>query len=56
MGRAEWKSEARRIEKMGDDAAVEARHHSAAGHYLRAATYYFAADRFVPPGPKKIEL
>ncbi|HET6492969.1 MAG TPA: prolyl oligopeptidase family serine peptidase [Burkholderiales bacterium] len=53
---AEWKSEAHRIESMGDDAAAEARHHSAAGHYLRAATYYFAADRFVQPGPKKTEL
>jgi dienelactone hydrolase len=52
----EWEGEARRIEEMGNDAAAEARHHSAAGHYLRAATYYFAADRFVHPGPKKTEL
>lgn len=52
----EWENEARRIEEMGDGAAAKQRHYSAAGHYLRAATYYFAADRFVPPGAKKRAL
>lgn len=52
----EWQKEAQRIETMGDRALSEKRPLSAAGHYLRAATYYFAADRFVPPGPLKTAL
>jgi dienelactone hydrolase len=51
-----WEREARRIEAMADEAAREGRHLSAAGHQLRAATYYFIADRFVPPGPDKTRL
>lgn len=53
---AEWENEARRIEVMGDEALANRRPLSAAGHYLRAATYYFVGERFVPPGPKKTEL
>jgi dipeptidyl aminopeptidase/acylaminoacyl peptidase len=53
---AEWEKEARRIEKMGDDAAAERHHLTAGAHYLRASTYYFVADRFVAPGPKKTAL
>src|SRR5512146_1081186 len=53
---AEWEKEARRIEQMADDAAAERRPLSAAGHFLRAATYYFVGERFVAPGPKKTEL
>ena len=53
---AEWEKEARRIEQMGDETQAEGRSFSAASHYLRASTYYFAADRFVRPGPKKTAL
>ena len=52
----EWEKEARRIENMGDDAAAAKHPLSAAGHYLRAATYYFVGERFVAPGAKKTEL
>ena len=52
----EWEREAQRIEKMGDDAAGENHPFTAASHYLRAATYYFVGERFVRPGPKKVEL
>src|SRR3990167_5747811 len=52
----EWEKEARRIENMGDDSAAAKRPLSAAGHYLRAATYYFVGERFVAPGAKKTEL
>lgn len=52
----EWGKEARRIEAMGDATEAEGRAFTAASHYLRASMYYFAADRFVPPGPKKVEL
>lgn len=52
---SEWEKEARRVETMGDAAAAKYPL-SAAGHYLRAATYYFVGERFVQPGPKKTEL
>ena len=52
----EWEKEARRVERMGDEAAAEQHRSSAGSHYLRAATYYFAGERFVPPGAKKTEL
>ena len=52
----EWEKEAQRIERMGDAAMREQGPLSAAGHYLRAATYYFVGERFVQPGPKKTEL
>ena len=54
---AEWEKEARRIEDMGDAAQKQDGFAlSAAGHYLRAATYYFVGERFVQLGPKKTEL
>ena len=53
---SEWEKEARRVESMGDAAAAAKYPLSAAGHYLRAATYYFVGERFVQPGPKKTEL
>ena len=46
LGR-EWEKEARRIEAMGDAAMKDNFVLSAAGHYLRAATYYFVGERFV---------
>ena len=52
----EWEKEAQRIEKMAEDALAHKHVLSAAGHYLRAATYYFTADRFVAPGPHKTGL
>ncbi|MCW5576019.1 MAG: hypothetical protein KIT13_07985, partial [Burkholderiales bacterium] len=52
----EWEREAQRIEAMGDIAKSAGWALSAAGHYLRAATYYFIGERFVALGPKKIEL
>ncbi len=53
---SEWEKEARRIENMGDAAAAANYPLSAAGHYLRAATYYFVGERFVAPGAKKTGL
>ena len=53
---AEWDKEAQRIEAMGDGARAAGWKLSAAGHYMRAATYYFIGERFVGLGPKKIEL
>jgi dienelactone hydrolase len=53
---AEWEKEAQRIEAMGDGAKAAGWKLSAAGHYMRAATYYFIGERFVGLGPKKIEL
>lgn len=53
---AEWDKEAQRIEAMGDGAKAAGWKLSAAGHYMRAATYYFIGERFVGLGPKKIEL
>ncbi|MGE0558003.1 MAG: alpha/beta hydrolase family protein [Burkholderiales bacterium] len=52
----EWEKEAQRIEAMGDAAKKDGFIMSAAGHYLRAATYYFVGERFVALGPKKVEL
>ena len=42
----EWEREAQRIEQLGDDAAGEKHHFTAASHYLRASTYYFVGERF----------
>ncbi len=53
---AEWEKEAQRIEAMGDGAKKDGFILSAAGHYLRAATYYFVGERFVQLGPKKTAL
>jgi hypothetical protein len=53
---AEWEKEAQRIEAMAEAAMKDNFVMSAAGHYLRAATYYFVGERFIGLGPKKIEL
>lgn len=53
---AEWEAEARRVEKMGDDAAAAKHYLTAGAHYLRAAVYYFCGERFVPLGAKKLDL
>ncbi len=52
----EWEKEARRVEKMGDDAAAEKHFLTAGAHYLRAATYYFVGERYAPQGRMKEEL
>ena len=49
----EWSAEAERLERWGD-AEAEAGHALTAGSlYLRAATYYFCGERFLPPGDDK---
>jgi len=52
----EWEGLARRIEKMGEDAASAGNTLTAGSHYLRAAVYYFSADRFLHPGAKKTQM
>jgi len=52
----EWEALARRIEKMAELASANQNYLTAGSHYLRAAVYYFSADRFLHPGSRKREL
>jgi dienelactone hydrolase len=52
----EWAREADRVAKLGDEA--EAKRHSitAGNQYMRAANYYYSAERFIPPGEDKLAM
>jgi dipeptidyl aminopeptidase/acylaminoacyl peptidase len=49
----EWTDMARRIEGFGNAAAAEGRMLTAAAYWLRAGTYYFCGERFIPPSERK---
>ncbi|MEO7725712.1 MAG: alpha/beta fold hydrolase [Burkholderiales bacterium] len=52
----EWCAMAARLEKVADKAASEGRQHTAGNYYLRAGMYYFTGERFIYPGPAKLEV
>ncbi len=54
--REEWCAMARRLEQVADKAAAEGRQHTAGNYYLRAGMYYFTGERFIYPGPVKLEV
>jgi dipeptidyl aminopeptidase/acylaminoacyl peptidase len=54
--REEWCAMAARLEKVADKAAAEGRRHTAGNYYLRAGMYYFTGERFIYPGPAKVEV
>ena len=54
--REEWCAMASRLEKVADKAAAEGRQHTAGNYYLRAGMYYFTGERFIYPGPLKLEV
>ncbi len=49
----EWSAEAERLERWGDSEAAAGHDLTAGSLYLRAATYYFCGERFLPPGEEK---
>ena len=49
----EWSAEAERLERWGDSEAAAGHELTAGSLYLRAATYYFCGERFLPPGEEK---
>ncbi|MPZ43243.1 MAG: alpha/beta hydrolase [Betaproteobacteria bacterium] len=51
----EWCALAARIEAFADTAAAAGRHATAGNCYLRAANYYYTAERMVAPGEKKLD-
>lgn len=54
--REEWCAMAARLEKVAERAAAEGRQHTAGNYYLRAGMYYFTGERFIYPGPAKVEV
>ncbi len=54
--REEWAAEADRVAEVADRAAAEGRAITAGNHYMRAGNYYYSAERFIPPGPEKMDM
>src|SRR5262245_19397572 len=54
--REEWAAMADRVAAVADRAAAEKREITAGHHYMRAGNYYYSAERFIPPGPEKMEV
>jgi len=52
----EWSAMAERVAKVADTAAAEGRNITAGHHYMRAANYYYSAERFIPPGDEKMAM
>jgi dienelactone hydrolase len=52
----EWAAMADRVAHVADTAATEGRHITAGHHYMRAANYYYSAERFIPPGDEKMAM
>src|SRR5215468_7831478 len=52
----EWSAMADRVAKVADTAAAERRDITAGNHYMRAANYYYSAERFIPPGDEKMAM
>jgi dienelactone hydrolase len=52
----EWSTMANRVAKAADTAAAEGRQITAGHHYMRAANYYYSAERFIPPGDEKLAM
>jgi len=52
----EWSAMADRVAKVADAAAAEGRDITAGNHYMRAANYYYSAERFIPPGDEKMAM
>ncbi len=51
----EWSAMARRLEESADACAAAGRELTAGSYYLRAATYYFLGERFLPPCAEKTD-
>ena len=52
----EWAAMADRVARVADTAATEGRHITAGHHYMRAANYYYSAERFIQPGDEKMAM
>ncbi len=52
----EWSAMADRVAKVGNAAAAEGRQITAGNQYMRAANYYYSAERFIPPGDEKMAM
>ena len=52
----EWCKVAAMVEKLGDAAAAAGNHATAGNQYLRAGSYYYTGERFVPLGGEKIAI
>jgi dienelactone hydrolase len=52
----EWSAMADRVAKVADTAAAEGRQVTAGNHFMRAANYYYSAERFIPPGDEKMAM
>lgn len=52
----EWSREAERVARIGDDADAASNAITAGNQYMRAANYYYSAERFIPPGEEKMAM
>ena len=52
----EWTAIARAVEKKAEEAAGKGRKMTAGDYYLRAGNYFYNAERFILPGPEKLEM
>jgi dienelactone hydrolase len=52
----EWSRVADRVATVGDAADAEGGTITAGNQYMRAGNYYYSAERFIPPGPEKLDM
>ena len=52
----EWSKEADRVAKIGDEADAAGNTITAGNQYMRAANYYYTAERFIPPNDEKLAI
>lgn len=52
----EWSAMADRLAAVAETADAEGRALTAGNYFLRAGMYYFTAERFISPGPEKLEM
>lgn len=52
----EWAREADRVAAYGDEADAKGFRITAGNQLMRAANYYYSAERFIPPGDEKLAM
>jgi dienelactone hydrolase len=52
----EWAAMGERVARVADTADADGRLITAGNNYMRAGNYYYSAERFIPPGPEKMDM
>jgi naringenin degradation protein FdeB len=52
----EWAAMGEQVARVADTADADGRLITAGNNYMRAGNYYYSAERFIPPGPEKMDM